>query len=225
MASRNVLHGCTMQCSYCNVRSLVEKRLKDAPKYARGMEPGLAERELSKGFKPGEWVFVGYMGDVACQPDRNVDLVMERIRNMPEVNFYFQSKSPQIFVDWITRSGGAFPPPNVTFGTTLETNRQTGAVSKAPPPIARFEAMVILRNMGWRLMVSVEPVMDFDLTTLAFWLLYLEPDYIFLGADNYNNGLPEPSSDKLRSLISAIKSLPNPGTTLIQKPGLERLLR
>lgn len=227
MKTWNVLFGCHFSCTYCSVRSLVATRLKNSPKYAHGMEPGIAEREINRNFRPGDWVFVGYMGDVACQPIQNLRPVLERIEQQPEVNFYFQSKDPACFLGWMQTWHPVFPP-NVTFGTTLETNRTfTGVYSNAPPPIARFEAMVKLAlHHHRRTIVSIEPVMDFDLGILAWWLSMLEPVYIFLGANNYHNGpdLPEPSASRVRSLIEAIEAMPNRSTTLIQKPGLERLL-
>lgn len=222
MTTWNVLHGCRFDCSYCSVRSLVATKLSKAPKYARGMEPGLAEREINRHFKPGEWVFVGYMGDVACQPFDNVRRVLERIDSMPEVNFYFQSKDPAAFLDW---HGGWPLPRNITFGTTLETNRAY-TFSCAPPPVARLEGLFRLKSAGYggphKTMLSIEPVMDFDLGTFSWWIDAISPERVFIGADNYGHNLPEPSESKLRSLIEAVKST---CPEVILKPGIERLLR
>lgn len=221
MRTWNVLHGCTFSCSYCNVRSLVETRLRKTPKYADGMAPGFSERELRKPFHPGEWVFLGYMGDIACQPEANLLRAIERIRTRPKVNFYMQSKNPQVFVRLIEKYGRDVIPENCWLGTTIETTFRH-PYSKAPAPIARFQAMSeLVLKYGRRTMVSIEPVMDFNPAVFAFWLSVIEPDYIFIGPDNYNNGLPEPPRAKLREFIELLR---DNGHNIIEKSGLGRLL-
>lgn len=221
MRTWNVLHGCTFQCSYCSVRSLVETRLRNVPKYQNGMAPGFAERELRTPFHPGEWVFLGYMGDVACQPEVNILRAIERIRTRPKVNFYLQSKNPQVFVRLIEKYGRDAIPANCWLGTTLETTFRH-PYSKAPAPAQRFEAMATLRlKYGRDLMVSIEPVMDFNTAVFTFWMATIEPERIFIGADNYHNGLPEPPRAKLREFIDILR---DNGHLVVEKPGLGRLL-
>ncbi|MGI2335723.1 MAG: DUF5131 family protein [Dehalogenimonas sp.] len=221
MKTWNVVHGCHFNCKYCSVRLLVENRLRNTPKYANGMKPGFSEREMRKAFHPGEWVFIGYMGDIACQPEANILRVIERIRTRPKVNFYMQSKNPQMFVNLIEKHGRQVFPQNCWLGTTLETTCRV-PFSKVPAPIQRFEAMATLRlKYGRDLMVSIEPIMDFSPTVFAFWLATIEPDYIFIGADNYHNHLPEPPRAKLREFIDLLQ---HDHLNVILKAGLERLL-
>lgn len=221
MKTWNVVHGCRFNCSYCSVKTLVETRLRNTPRYANGMTPGFSEREMRKPFHPGEWVFVGYMGDIACQPEANILRVIERIRTRPQVNFYMQSKNPRVFVNLIEKYGRQVFPENCWLGTTLETTRRV-PFSKAPAPIQRFEAMAELTlKYGRRTMVSIEPIMDFSPAVFAFWLATIEPDYIFVGADNYGHRLPEPPRTKLREFIELLR---DNGHNVVEKSGLERLL-
>jgi hypothetical protein len=221
MKTWNVLHGCTFECSYCSVRQMVATRFKDHPKYMGTFEPRISERELARrNFKPGDWVFVGYMGDVACQPViYRLKLVLDRIRFMPDVNFYLQSKNPEYFVDFL-ESGGDIPE-NVVLGTTMETNRLTPQ-SSAPSPADRYFYMRDLKIVHRRrIMISVEPVMDFNLSIFLPWLQTLRPERVFIGADNYGNNLPEPSAGELHRLIDRLRA---DDIEVIEKPGLERLL-
>jgi len=193
----------------------VATRLKDSPVYKDGMTPGINMGMLGKKFKPGEWVFIGYMGDVSCQLWDNIQLVLDKVWEQPEVNFYIQSKAPDAF----TGCEAEFPV-NVVFGTTLETNRDYKE-SQAPAPHERYKSMLKLRTTQRRLMVSIEPVMDFDLEIFTAWIQDIRPERVFLGADNYGNGLPEPTAEKLSAFIGQLKDA---GIEVIEKQGLTRLL-
>ncbi len=62
--------------------------------------------------------------------------------------------------------------------------------------------------------------MDFDLFQLLDWIEILKPEIIEVGADNYHNRPPEPSPQKLNSLLEHLKHI---CPTVIEKDGLERL--
>ena len=68
----------------------------------------------------------------------------------------------------------------------------------------------------------IEPVIGFDLVEFSNWIYDLNPEIVEIGADNYHNGLPEPSSDKVYKLIDILTLH---GVNVIQKLGLERLLK
>ena len=97
-------------------------------------------------------------------------------------------------------------PPNAVLGATIETDRDEGygGISKAPPPSARYEAM---RDLNWpRKLVSIEPVLDFDLEEFVRWVEGIKPSIIYVGYDNYANRLPEPPLGKTLKLIGELKS-------------------
>ena len=65
----------------------------------------------------------------------------------------------------------------------------------------------------------IEPIMDFDLELLANWIEGVEPEFVNIGADSKGNNLPEPSWDKIQSLIKELEKF----TKVNLKDNLERL--
>jgi len=49
-------------------------------------------------------------------------------------------------------------------------------------------------------MVTIEPVMDFDLNVMIDWVENINPCMVWLGYDSGKNRLPEPELEKVRSL-------------------------
>jgi len=107
--------------------------------------------------------------------------------------------------------------PNGIFGTTIETNRDIPGISKAPRPQDRVAAM-----MGWqvRKFVTVEHVLDFDVDVFAEWIARIEPEFVNLGADSKAHHLPEPTIEKITSLVDKLKTY---GIELREKHNLSRL--
>jgi len=107
--------------------------------------------------------------------------------------FLLQSKNPQTF-DRITF------PDNVILGTTIETNRDDGyeKISKAPVPSQRYQDLLNVRHRTK--MVTIEPVLDFDVNTMIHWLEDINPCLIWLGYDSRKNNLPEPPLAKVKTL-------------------------
>jgi hypothetical protein len=57
-----------------------------------------------------------------------------------------------------------------------------------------------------RKVVTVEPVMDFDADVFPQWLVDLKPEYVWLGLNSKSESvqLPEPSLEKLRTLVKVL---------------------
>jgi hypothetical protein len=106
-------------------------------------------------------------------------------------------------------------PENVVFGATIETNRNY-PVSKAPEPSERYKYMADLpyRNK----LISIEPVMDFDLDVLAQWIKDIKPAIVYIGYDNYNNRLPEPSLSKTKQLITELQRFTRVRSKTLREP-------
>jgi hypothetical protein len=100
---------------------------------------------------------------------------------------------------------------------TIESNREYSAITKAPPPSERFAAVNKWKK-PW--MLTIEPVMDFDLTDLAVMIGRNMPVQVNIGADSGRNSLPEPDPEKLRLLIGWLKTR----TEVHLKKNLKRLL-
>jgi len=56
-------------------------------------------------------------------------------------------------------------------------------------------------------MLSLEPILDFDVTQLFNLIRRIRPDFISIGADSKHNNLPEPSPDKIRRLYCELKRI------------------
>lgn len=209
----NVFVGCKHDCTYCSAKTLALTRLKHHLRYKDGFAPHLVPELLTRGFKPGEFVFVAYMGDISFATPYEFWQILERIKQFPSTDFLMITKNPGFFLRW--------PEPlplNVILGTTIETNRDTKKISKAPPPLRRWIDIIAVGSR--RKFLSIEPVMDFDLREMTRWIALLEPAIIEIGADNYHNKLPEPPVDKLEQLISFCRGV---CPQVVEKPGLERL--
>lgn len=208
----NVFVGCLFDCFYCNARKAALTRLRNSPRYKDGFKPHLVESELNRKFKPGQFIFVAYMGDIFWATFREVERILERIKQFPDTQFLIQTKSPSTFF--------TFPSPipsNVVLGTTLETNRLY-AHTGAPPPEIRCRDLVAYPHP--KKFLSIEPIMDFDIHILTLYAQSLNPQIIEVGADNYHNHLQEPSPEKVNQLLFNLRQFcPN----VIEKDGLERL--
>jgi hypothetical protein len=181
-------------------------------KYRNGFEPTFHPEELKKKFKPGDFVGVALMGDLAFASPFDLAEIFAVVGNFPQTNFLIQSKDPSVF------SRPEFAKlPNVYYGTTLETNRLYG-YSKAPSPASRFIAFNRLPVP--HKFLSIEPIMDFDLGGFVHWLEMLRPEIVEVGADNYKHHLNEPPWWKVEALLEELRRfVPN----VVEKDGLERL--
>ena len=118
MVTWNIFTGCRFYCSYCNARKAAETRFRHAPRYRDGFVPGFNENELNRKFKPGEFVFISYMGDIYWALHPWADIILGHISCFPETEFLLMTKAPEVFHQWKLNI-----PPNIYLGTTIESNR------------------------------------------------------------------------------------------------------
>jgi len=189
---------CPHKCSYCYMASFPLGKLQ--------LREGFLRDNLSN-----KTIFVGSSVDMWADavPDEWITTVLEYCFKFPETTFLFQSKNPIRFVDY------NFPPKTV-LGTTLESNRQYQHTLFAPTPYNRATAMTAIVG---RKMVSIEPIMDFDITPFVSWIKSIAPEFVSIGADSKGHKLPEPSMEKVEALIAALKEF----TEVRVKDNLKRL--
>ena len=73
-----------------------------------------------------------------------------------------------------------------------------------------------------RKLITVEPILDFDLPEFAIGLLLVKPEMVIIGADSKYCRLKEPGRDQIQDLLDVLKA---GGLDVRQKPNLARLLR
>jgi hypothetical protein len=147
------------------------------------------------------------MGDISFCPGEFMNQIINAIeaRNLarPDLTYYFQSKNPAYFAPYVTRL-----PRNVILVTTLETNRDEGyaRLSRAPSPSARYRDFAALEYP--RKVVTLEPIMDFDLPILLDWIERLHPETIWVGFNSRPRQVtfPEPTVQKVQQFVDALKA-------------------
>lgn len=215
MRTWNIHVGCDFGCTYCSARKLALTRLRNCPRYQHGFNPHIVEEELDRVFHPGEWVFVGYMGELSFARRDEVNIILSHIKYYKDTIFLFCSKNPACYAEW-----GLHYPDNLYLGATIETNRDYG-LSKAPPPAERYRAMAAQDHP--HKFISIEPLLDFHLRTLLDWMKEIGPEIIEIGADNYHNNLPEPiirERWKVQWLVDMLREF---CPQVVEKEGLGRL--
>ncbi|MFC1596747.1 hypothetical protein ACFL5Q_02265 [Planctomycetota bacterium] len=203
----NPFKGCRFDCTYCkpSFKRQAKRRKQDCMKCYR-YEPHCHENRLTGSVPSTPIVFVAGGADIAFCPRGFTRKIIERIkqnsrRSRRLKTFYFQSKRPKYFEPFLSEF-----PDNVVLLTTLETNRDKGyrKISKAPPPSARYQQFKALDYP--RKVVTIEPVMDFDLREFAGWIRSLRPEYVWLGFNSKAESvtIPEPSPEKVLKLMQML---------------------
>jgi len=198
----NVIKGkCPHDCSYCYMKRFPQKELR------------FDEKELKTDLGSGNIIFVGSSCDMWAA-DIDVDWIERILSHCKNYHneYLFQSKNPIRFYDFRLPIGSII-------GTTIESNRwYPNIMGDAPSPGARVGGM---KAKSISSMVSIEPIMDFDLDDLVSYIKSIKPIFVSVGADSGNNHLPEPEPDKVMALIEALKEI----TEVKTKNNLSRLLQ
>lgn len=204
---------CPHQCLFCYVDRLSKRGF--LKKYEGA--PFLDEKTLKDKLvvPKGYVVFAGSCSDIFASGISRlwITKILAHIAEYPNTPVLLQTKNPARF-RWYEI------PPNCILGTTIETNKIHN-YSNAPQPAERFKAMFYLKKWPHKTMVSIEPIMDFDLPKMLSWIEVLKPSLVSIGADSGHNNLPEPSPEKLKQLLWQLEMM----TDVRLKKNLGRLLK
>jgi protein gp37 len=146
-------------------------------------------------------------------PDWWIEFIGQRTFDYSMNTYILHTKNPGRAVKFYS---------DFTIGTvlcaTIETDADIPGISKAPLPIERFEG---LGKWPQHRMITIEPVMDFDLENFSQRIIGAEPDQVNIGADSGYNHLPEPPPEKIRELVEALR----PYTRVHLKKNLSRIYK
>ena len=202
----NVVKGkCPHDCSYCYMKQFKQPKLH------------FDEKEFKTDLGEGNFIFVGSSCDMWAWPIE-IDWIKEILSHCSKYDnkYLFQSKNPER-IYYIYQMG--LLPGKTVVGTTIETNRHYTDMMLSPSVLTRSKFMNFLTTTEMETMVTIEPIMNFDLETLVDLIFMCHPEWVNIGADSKGHKLPEPSSEKINELINKLSKF----TQVIPKKNLERI--
>lgn len=202
----NAIKGkCSHDCKYCYMKRFPQNPIR------------LDEKEFKTDLGKDNFIFVGSSTDMFAKdvPGEWIDKVINYCLKYPDNTYLFQSKNPERFLDF---QSNLEQLPNLIIGTTIETNR-LGFNYNAPEVWER--GFYISKVDFAQRMVTIEPVMDFDVDILVNWIEDIDPSFINIGADSTKNNLSEPSKEKIKDFIKGLEKF----TKVNLKTNIERLYK
>jgi hypothetical protein len=207
----NAIKGeCPYQCTYCYVQRMFKRYGREQ----NVLHPD--ESELRTNLGQGHFIFICSGCDLFHPdvPDVWIRRVIDHTRKFAN-RYLWHTKNPQRFLNYTESFKG-----NDTLCATIETNFHIPEkMGNAPSPEERANAMAIIGDC--QKMITVEPVMKFDLKKFSYMILCARPVQVNIGADSGNNKLPEPDAKEIRSLIQVLERY----TKVVTKDNLNRIMK
>lgn len=197
----NPFKGCRFDCIYCDKSFKAQaKRQKHNCMKCYNYEPHFHPERLNK-IPKADLVFACGNGDIAFAKPQWILKILDKIESLPEYTFLLQTKKPSCLAEF-----EYIIPSNCIVGTTIETNRDTKNISKAPEPCTRFYWMMDLECK--RKAVTIEPILAFDMEVMKRWIRDINPEIVWIGYANHTNGLKldEPELSKTKKLIKELET-------------------
>ena len=196
---------CPHGCHYCYMKKW-------------GEQPTLHfdEKELKADLGKGNFIFVGSSCDIFAKeiPEQWIIDTLAHCNKFKN-QYLFQSKNPERVWEWRHNL-----PSEKIIGTTIESNRRFKEMDVSPHPTNRANAMEKLSRL-YKTVVTIEPIMDFDMAVLVSLIDTCSPTWVNVGANtNHKVKLTEPSPDKIMCLLDKLRNI----TEVKVKPNLKRLM-
>lgn len=203
----NTVKGeCPHGCHYCYMK-----------RWGKQKQVRFDESELNTDLGDKNFIFVGSSCDMWADsiPYQWINKTIDKCKQHTGNTYFFQTKNPRRL--WYPFSDDI--PEMSVVCTTIETNRQYDEMGDTPHPVDRAHYLSML-EFKYRAMVTIEPVMDFDVDEMVSLIECCSPDQVNIGANtNRKIKLPEPNAEKVKDLVYAIA----PITTVKIKPNLKRI--
>lgn len=197
---------CPNSCKYCYMH-----------RRGKQLELHFDEKELKTNLGKSNFIFVGSSCDLFAEdmPEEWILSTLEKCAHNQDNKYFFQSKNPERMIRMVKNAQF-----DCCICTTIETNRiYEDIMGNAPSPKDR--ALSFEKYSGkLEKYVTIEPIMDFDLEELVALIKQCNPKQVNIGADSGNNHLPEPSKEKVLSLVDEL----NKFTVVANKHNLGRIL-
>ena len=206
--------GCSHACVYCWAKFVFGKGISHVPKLIQRDEFEVLDVENAV-------IFLNSAHDslAECIPFEWVNAMLRWIgRQHPSNKFLIQTKNPIRLMGFLNLLLKV--RDRVILGTTIETNHDMSAYSKAIHPQHRAWSLAQLREKyGFETFLSLEPLLDFHPDTLLTWIRAVNPVCIEIGLDGYKHKhkikLGKPSKRKYRKFTVSYTHLTLPTILLV----------
>ena len=160
----NAIKGkCPHNCSYCYMKRFPQKELR------------FDEKELKTDLGEGNFIFVGSSTDMFAEDVKEEWIIktLEHCKKYLKNTYLFQSKNPKRFLNFKIDNF----PNDFVLGITLETNREND-LGNAPSRRDRQDYFFDI-DLRIRKMITIEPIMDFDVYLLVKEIAQIKPEFVF----------------------------------------------
>jgi hypothetical protein len=201
----NTVKGkCPHDCSYCYMKQKGKQR-----------PVRFDEKELNTDLGIGNSVFIGSSCDMFANgiPEEWILRTMNHARRFKN-RYLYQSKNPKRMY-YLREMFGDLD----AICTTIETNRiYPDFMGTAMNPDDRA---YWLSQFPFNRLLTIEPIMDFDLKEMINLVKMCNPVQVNIGADSCDSDLPEPTKFKIIELIIALSEF----TQVKEKRNIKRLMK
>ena len=201
----NTIKGkCPHGCIYCYCK-----------KWGEQSRLHFDDKELKTDLGKDNFIFVGSSCDMWASQiqDEWIYKTTNHCRQF-ENKYLFQTKDTEHLFQLRT-----LLPQNSVIGTTIETDQAYDEMGDTPSVIDRAEYLSVINYIPK--MVTIEPIMDFNLIIMVELIKGCNPEWVNIGANTAHwVDLPEPPKEKILELIEALKEF----TEVKIKKNLKRLI-